>query len=328
MFTLGHQQPLQYGMMLQEDRYVEWLTVGLFVAAGIAHLRRALPRRHVFDVLVAVFCLFVAGEEFSWGQRLFGFTPPGIFLEHNVQQEFTLHNFRDTFGKPKSILTMALVGYAIVLPFLARLRFSATLTQSVGATPPPLALVPWFLAAIVLLVWYPLDLTGEWVEALAAALFFTSATPSPRGLATGFISAAAAAAVLTVWSGRGKMAHPQTIACAEKETRALVEDVANGTAASSDLLDPEQSIHKRLYSAVIDGYIRSDALSRYRQVRCGASQSYFLDVWGMPFWIRVDRTGEGPREIQVYSMGPNRRRDSSESQTRGDDIVANGFMHP
>jgi hypothetical protein len=137
----------QYAAQMQEDRAVEWWTVALFGAAGFYRLRRALLQRRPFDILVALFCLFVAGEEMSWGQRLLGYTPPALFLEHNTEQETNIHNFAGVFGRPKWVLISALVGYGLVMPLLARMRQPRKVMSAIGATAPPLALAPWFAAA-------------------------------------------------------------------------------------------------------------------------------------------------------------------------------------
>ncbi|HEY0810713.1 MAG TPA: hypothetical protein VGD49_11160, partial [Longimicrobiales bacterium] len=200
MLVFSSISPPFYYSILQEDRFVEWLTAMVFLAAGILHSRAAIKSRRLFDGLVGLFCIFVGGEEFSWGQRLLGFTPPDVFLEHNTQQEFTLHNFADIFGQPKGVLILALAGYGVALPLLRRLSLGRLLDK-VGATPPPLPLAPWFTIAAILLVWYPVEFTGEWVEALAGTLFLSAAPAWHRG--RWLAGAAATAGVLTVISARG-----------------------------------------------------------------------------------------------------------------------------
>ena len=91
MLWLASRAPDSYRTLLQEDRAVEWGTVWLFFAAGVLGLSRSLHTR-LGDGMVALFCLFVAGEEFSWGQRLLGYFPPEFFLRNNLQQELTVHN--------------------------------------------------------------------------------------------------------------------------------------------------------------------------------------------------------------------------------------------
>jgi hypothetical protein len=315
MFILAETNPLRYGMTLQEDRFVEWLTVGLFFSAGVIYFKHAFARRRVFDLLVAAFCIFVAGEEFSWGQRLVGFTPPDVFLEHNAQQEFTLHNFSEVFGKPKGVLILALLGYGLVLPLLSRFTRTHAILERVGATPPPLSAAFWFICAAALLKWYPLDLTGEWVEALAGALFLLSARPGIRGFAAAATASVVAAGLLSAFSARGHASDPAMRRCAEMEARALLDDVTRN-AATPALIDPDQAIHKRIYSAIRDGYLYPDRLNTYARVGCGQSPRFVLDVWGMPYWIRVsDAARSGVKDVEVYSMGPNRRRDD-------DDITA------
>lgn len=315
--VFGNSDPLSYSAWLQEDGFVEWLTVFLFAAAAAVRIRSAWHARSWFDLLIAAFCLFVAGEEFSWGQRLLGFTPPDVFLEHNKQQEFTLHNFAEVFGQPKGLLMVALAGYA-ALPWLGRFR--------VPGTAPPIPLVPWFLVAVALLWTYPLDLTGEWVEAMAGWLFLVSALPPLRALMASVSAAVLASVLFTFISARGLRSNPSVVACAQSEARALALDITRRGAARAQLYEFGGRVHKRLFTAAEAGYIDVLALFGYRAIGCGQSQRYLLDPWGMPYWIRVaaDR-GEG-RLLTVYSMGPNRRRDSAGGTPSGDDVLAEDLL--
>ena len=70
--ALAYSAPERYDPLMEEDRAVEWATVVLFAAAGVARVYQAARARRAFDALVGLFCLFVAGEEISWGQRLIG----------------------------------------------------------------------------------------------------------------------------------------------------------------------------------------------------------------------------------------------------------------
>ena len=49
--------------------------------------------RNWFYLFGAV-CLFMFGEEISWGQRLLGFATPDWMNRQNYQGEFTLHNMK------------------------------------------------------------------------------------------------------------------------------------------------------------------------------------------------------------------------------------------
>src|SRR5262245_61659535 len=59
LLTAAHVAPLQYNALVQEDRFIEWWTVTLFVAAAWTRIAAAWPKRRIFDLLVAAFCVFV-----------------------------------------------------------------------------------------------------------------------------------------------------------------------------------------------------------------------------------------------------------------------------
>lgn len=327
MLAFAATAPREYEAFLQEDRWVEWWTVGLFAAAAVARFRTALPRRRFFDVLVALFCVFVAGEEFSWGQRLLGFTPPDPFLAHNTQQELTVHNFADVFGKPKGVLIVALAGYGLLLPVLALRGPGRRLLATVRATPPQIVLAPWFAAAVVLLLWYPADYTGEWVEALAGGLFLTAAVPARRPLAGLAAIAALAAVGLTGLSGLARSGAAEDAECARAETAALLGAIEGGAARAS--LARRDRVHKRVWIAIRDGYLDPAVLDALAAVSCaGATESasgrrrHAIDPWGMAYWLRKERDARGMPVLTVYSMGPNRRRDSGTGPIRQDDVIA------
>jgi len=78
----------------------------------------------VMIALVVVF-FFGAGEEISWGQRIFNVESSEYFLQNNAQGETNLHNMvvNDTKINKlifSQLLTIILVLYLIVTPFLYR----------------------------------------------------------------------------------------------------------------------------------------------------------------------------------------------------------------
>ena len=119
----------------EEDGFVENLTaIGLFVAAVIVIIKLWRARgesgfRTFCHVLFALMLIFGAGEEISWGQRIFNIESSEFFLEHNAQGETNLHNMviGDTkinkliFGQ---IFTVMLFLYFWALPFIYT-KFSA-----------------------------------------------------------------------------------------------------------------------------------------------------------------------------------------------------------
>ncbi len=335
MLVFARRTPHWYADAMQEDRLVEWSTAVIFLIAGATYLRRALKHRRLFDGLVALFLIFVAGEEISWGQRLLGFVPPTPFLAHNAQQELTLHNFAGVFGKPKWILASALVAYGVLLPLSQRWAAMRAAATRAGATIPPGDLTPWYLICVALLVWYPVEFTGEWVELLSSTVFLAAA--ELRGVvfwlrcAGGVV--AAGAIMLATGAARGDERH---IACARLETSALLHDIVPGRAANPSLAEPEE-LDKRLLSAADDGYLDFAMLDSLSRVRCAdqsqedaaARRRYVVDPWGTAYWLRTRSDTVGRVGLEVYSFGPNRRRDEgSPGNSRSDDVVAAGRYVP
>ncbi len=115
-----------------EDGVVENLTAfalalaGLIVIADIVRKskQKAVTKFWIFcRVLFALLLIFGAGEEISWGQRIFDVSSGEFFLENNAQAETNLHNL--TVGDVKlnklifgQLLTVGLVLYFIFLPIL------------------------------------------------------------------------------------------------------------------------------------------------------------------------------------------------------------------
>ena len=314
MLWLGGSDPPHYRMLLQEDRIVEWGTVWLFLVAGLLGLRRSLPARRVFDGLVALFCLFVAGEEFSWGQRLLGYFPPEFFLRNNAQQEFSLHNLPPSV-QPGSILMVVLAGYGLLLPLLFCIPRTRPMLEHLGVTPPQVALVPWYLVAILLLWWYPLTLTGEWVEFLVGGLFLISMRPAPTTLWPALVLTITFGASMTSLAGALERGRDETrLACSAAEVRSLADDVAFGR-AGTDTLWTMRRVHKRIWSSINDGYVDADHLRR-GDTDCGepaditrVRRRYGIDPWGSPYWLLVERNTPREWRVTAYSFGPNRRRD-------------------
>ncbi|WP_163714489.1 hypothetical protein [Mangrovibacterium lignilyticum] len=89
-----------FGIFTQEDGLVENLTSLFLFGASMVSLYRVAqfrkakkPGLWVFTAAMLAFLFFfAAGEEISWGQRIFGIQSSEFFLEHNKQAETNLHN--------------------------------------------------------------------------------------------------------------------------------------------------------------------------------------------------------------------------------------------
>ncbi len=149
-----------------------WLAAVLFVRAAI--LQRERHQLPWFFAGLAAFCVLVAMEEISWGQRVFGYTPPLYFLENNYQQELNLHNVMSTSLR-KQTLGAILVVYGVLLPLLERIPAAKQLLTKLRISAPPAGLAPIFVALLGLLIVYPLSYTGELIEACMATAFLFAA---------------------------------------------------------------------------------------------------------------------------------------------------------
>lgn len=95
---------------------------GLLIAARLLFKPFVRARRFVFTValLGALSCLYIAGEEMSWGQHFFHWNTPEYWAAVNRQEETNLHNTYVIFEKtPRSILELAIAFGGLGVPIAA-----------------------------------------------------------------------------------------------------------------------------------------------------------------------------------------------------------------
>jgi hypothetical protein len=129
--------PVAHWRFNVEDSFVENVTFFAFLLAG-GYMLASLKARdgRMWYALLAVACLLVAGEEISWGQRLFEIPTPPELWRLNRQHELNLHNIAGVHEHVKSVgLTLILV-FSVVLPALY--RSSATARRRIDAWQIPL----------------------------------------------------------------------------------------------------------------------------------------------------------------------------------------------
>ena len=329
LLALAERAPARFEHVMREDGWAEWATFCAFaLAAGLAlhafRRARAAAHGHRLDQLallgLALFCVFVAGEEISWGQRLLGFRPPALFLANNHQQESNLHNLLKGVLETRWMVFGVATIYGVVAPYLA---YVARWPSALAA---PRSLLPWFTAVAFLELSYPYQLVGELAELVLGLLFLADVGARRRALRidirshwlqrAGLSCAALAGGVLclplndlTLRANTGEL-----ITHTKSDLSALALRMENGDVLRSGLFK-KREVHKRLYTAVKAGYLD---LSRER---------FYLDAWNSPYWLSFQRTGEGRGRVVLYSFGPNRRRDRATSsgtyRATGDDVAVN-----
>ena len=88
-----------HGTLSAEDGILEWTTVlALGSVAWVCAVRliggfgKYSGRQKATMLMLALLAAFGAGEEISWGQRLFDIETPEYFVRNNLQNETNLHN--------------------------------------------------------------------------------------------------------------------------------------------------------------------------------------------------------------------------------------------
>ncbi len=169
----------------KEDGFAEYGTAFLLFSSSLLlfsrffKLLKSKPLLWKVGIfLMATVFLFGAGEEISWGQRIFNVESSQYFLENNAQGETNLHNMIVDGKKVNKIifsqlLTIVLVIYLIIAPILYR-KFEAIKNLADSFAVP---IVKWhhtiaFLASTGILVFMPSNRKWELYELAFGVIFF------------------------------------------------------------------------------------------------------------------------------------------------------------
>ncbi|WP_299522455.1 hypothetical protein [uncultured Lutibacter sp.] len=169
----------------KEDGFVEYGTAFLLFCSSLLlftrffkffNQKQLLWKIGIF--LLATIFLFGAGEEISWGQRIFNVESSEYFLENNAQGETNLHNMVVDGNKINKIifsqlLTLILVIYLIITPLLYRKFEAIKKLANLFAVP----IVKWqhtiaFLVSTGILVFMPSERKWELYELAFGVIFF------------------------------------------------------------------------------------------------------------------------------------------------------------
>jgi hypothetical protein len=341
--------PPTYIHSVQEDGALEWMSAWGFALAAICFSRLAMVQRNNgwshrwLSSSLALFCIFVAVEEISWGQRVHGFLPPDYFLANNGQLEFNLHNL---VASPirKLLLNSVAIGYGVVLPLLFYQAHARRMLLRLGIWAPPALLIPGFAAASVTYTLYPWPFTGELVELmLAFGFLFIAITgwhqsrsrKAPWILISAPALLAAATLVMALgaasgWlSARGRPGQYARISIAAAESEALVRDFSEMIDQRASYKERSCNMHRRVYTWAQQSLSSEAATTEFAQFHrlepTSQRSQYFIDPWNMPYWIRRTCSSH-ERRLTIYSFGPNRQRESITHRLIGDDIGSTRYL--
>lgn len=115
--------PEGYGVLELSQFFIAF--AAMVLAARL--LFRPFVRRHrytrIFMLFATLACLYIAGEEHSWGQHFFHWQTPEYWAHVNRQQETNLHNTLHLFDKkPRLLLELGVLIGGLLIPIAARFR--------------------------------------------------------------------------------------------------------------------------------------------------------------------------------------------------------------
>jgi hypothetical protein len=151
----------QLAVMMSENGPVElaqWLVVTLGAVVAFVTLLKINLKKDPFLftwVLIAgLACVYISGEEVSWGQHFLNWDTPSYWARVNDQQETNLHNTTSWLDqKPRLILMIGIVLGGIVFPLLQKFK-PGTLPEKFSILYPSAALM---LVAILTIGPYLVD---------------------------------------------------------------------------------------------------------------------------------------------------------------------------
>lgn len=331
-----------YDWSVQEDGYLEWSSFLAFLLASAvfvvcaARQRRASGDFPWFLAGMALFTLFVAMEEISWGQRLIGYRPPDYFLGHNYQQELNVHNLASNWFRRLAVSSVIL-GYGVLLPLAAAFPPARARLERLSVSGPPVVLLPTFLTAFVLYILRPLKYSGEWVELmLGLGFLFAGLVAASRFRTTDRPSGSSAGIVLTLgicwatvvvagsvmayaWSDL-RSQRPEGSRAAGIEVEALAADfrqLGDVCGGRSFQVRVFTYVKGREAKALLEGEFAGLVARGLPEARA----RFFLDPWDSPYWIACGRMRDR-RYAAVFSVGANRRRETVSPEIAGDDVMS------
>lgn len=159
--------PEGYGVLEFSQFVIVLIALALAVRLLFNPFVRQRPFVRAVTLVAALSCLYIAGEETSWGQHFFHWNTPEYWADVNRQEETNLHNTYAIFEKwPRAILELGVFIGGLLVPLAAAFdprvranRFSLFL--------PPAALVPAALGTVgfkLIDMLYQRDYIGELLQ--------------------------------------------------------------------------------------------------------------------------------------------------------------------
>ena len=147
--------PSSFVSLAREDGVIENTQVIVLVFASLISARISWvlhsQNEKRWALVYALMCLaivFVAGEEISWGQRMFGVETPEWFKENNRQDETTIHNLKELFPVVTQLYNIVPVTLAILSAASAIITPPTRKKWRAGLWMPHIVLLPSWLCCV------------------------------------------------------------------------------------------------------------------------------------------------------------------------------------
>ena len=164
--------PIAYVYLISEDNIGEYSTSVAFAVAAcffFAVAKRSAGLNRLFMFFMTFLNILIAGEEISWGQRIFGVDTPELLRNINQQGEITLHNIGSLQGASFHEVAGVFLQILMVISVLKN-RLSQSFDSIRSLSLPPVSLWPAAVVVSYVLVAMPMVKGDEIAEALLAFL--------------------------------------------------------------------------------------------------------------------------------------------------------------
>lgn len=165
---------VKFDGLVEEDSFYENLTsVFLFFASGTLLYKFFTYKKYyglwwkLGILLMAVALFFGAGEEISWGQRIFHIQSSEFFKENNAQAETNLHNMIVDGVKLNKIIFSNLMSicfgfYFLFVPLLWKKskKLNALIDQFGISVPRPIHVIGFIIITLLILI--PIEHSRKW----------------------------------------------------------------------------------------------------------------------------------------------------------------------
>jgi hypothetical protein len=307
-----HQKFMTFALM--EDGIYEYLTAGFFLLASFGFIVKFKECRNFLYLGYFIGCLFVAGEEISWGQRLLQIIPYDYFLEQNYQQEINFHNsFNNEFVSGGLSLYILLGMQLILLPVVNYKIYKDKFSFK---------LCIFYFLLLLTLIGRPFQLVDELVEMLLGFLLFVESLHYlKRTTFQKYLSVSSTLVVLLIYFVQLESSGaPEKSPIVINELKSIVNNFEISTNINKWYKLKNRPFDDRIYSSLTTNKIRvNDETIKIGNLK---RKKYFIDPWGSSYFILYMPKYSGGI---IYSLGPNGKRDTLFHQKTIEELKMNNI---